>query len=136
MLALIRLLRLLRSSKFLKKISRAKAFEPNQNPPLALLQRNLEFDFVGMRQEATDLKAPLVGQLVCFRDFGKTTRVFEAPVQTATGKRFTVPTYVNEFWTAKQRAASSLQEISYRACFKPQLPRFLIIPFPRTRPYR
>src|SRR5439155_15229923 len=76
--------------------------------------------------EATDLKAPLVGQLVCFRDFGKTTRVFEAPVQTATGKRFTVPTYVNEFWTAKQRAASSLQEISYRACFKPQLPRFFI----------
>ena len=45
---------------------------------------NLEFDFVGTRQEATDLKAPLVGQLVCFRDFGKTTRVFEAPVQTAT----------------------------------------------------
>jgi hypothetical protein len=38
----------------------------------------------------------------------------------------TVPTLVNEFWTAKQRQASSLQEISYRACFKPQLPRFFI----------
>jgi hypothetical protein len=37
-----------------------------------------------------------------------------------------VPTYVNEFWTSKQRAASSLHEISYRACFKPQLPRFFI----------
>ena len=34
--------------------------------------------------------------------------------------------YVNEFWTSKQRQASSLQEISYRACFKPQLPRFFI----------
>ena len=34
--------------------------------------------------------------------------------------------YVNEFWTSKQRAASSLHEISYRACFKPQLPRFFI----------
>ena len=33
---------------------------------------------------------------------------------------------VNEFWTAKQRAANSLHEISYRACFKPQLPRFFI----------
>ena len=34
--------------------------------------------------------------------------------------------YTNEFWTAKQRQASKLQEISYRACFKPQLPRFFI----------
>lgn len=32
----------------------------------------------------------------------------------------------NEFWTAKQRQAHSLHEISYRACFKPQLPRFFI----------
>jgi hypothetical protein len=37
-----------------------------------------------------------------------------------------VPTFTNEFWTAKQRAAHSLHEISYRACFKPQLPRFFI----------
>ena len=34
--------------------------------------------------------------------------------------------FTNEFWTAKQRAAHSLHEISYRACFKPQLPRFFI----------
>ena len=34
--------------------------------------------------------------------------------------------FTNEFWTSKQRAASSLHEISYRACFKPQLPRFFI----------
>ena len=37
-----------------------------------------------------------------------------------------VPVFVNEFWTSKQRAAHSLHEISYRACFKPQLPRFFI----------
>lgn len=37
-----------------------------------------------------------------------------------------VPLYINEFWTARQRQASSLQEVSYRACFKPQLPRFFI----------
>lgn len=37
-----------------------------------------------------------------------------------------VPTFVNEFWTARQRAAHSLHEISYRACFKAQLPRFFI----------
>ncbi len=38
----------------------------------------------------------------------------------------TVTRYVNEFWTSKQRNAASIQEISYRACFKPQLPRFFI----------
>ena len=37
-----------------------------------------------------------------------------------------VPVYRNEFWTSKQRACQSLHEVSYRACFKPQVPRFLI----------
>jgi len=37
-----------------------------------------------------------------------------------------VETFVNEFWTSKQRDAHSLHEVSYRACFKPQLPRFFI----------
>jgi hypothetical protein len=31
-----------------------------------------------------------------------------------------------EFWTARQRQASNLHEISYRACYKPQLPRHFI----------
>jgi hypothetical protein len=42
------------------------------------------------------------------------------------GRKVQVPTFVNEFWTSRQRAAHSLHEISYRACFKPQLPRFFI----------
>ena len=37
-----------------------------------------------------------------------------------------IPRYVNEFWTSRQRQASPLHEVSYRACFKPQLPRFFI----------
>lgn len=37
-----------------------------------------------------------------------------------------IPRYINEFWTSRQRQASSIQEISYRACFKPQLARFFI----------
>jgi hypothetical protein len=40
------------------------------------------------------------------------------------GQRF--PVYVREFWTSRQRQASSLHEISYRACYKPQLPRLFI----------
>tara|TARA_B110000438_G_scaffold107194_1_gene105373 strand:+ start:2133 stop:3347 length:1215 start_codon:yes stop_codon:yes gene_type:complete len=34
--------------------------------------------------------------------------------------------FINEFWTAKQRQANNLHEISYRACYKPQLPKFFI----------
>ncbi len=34
--------------------------------------------------------------------------------------------YINEFWTSRQRQAASIHEISYRACFKPQLPQFFI----------
>jgi hypothetical protein len=40
-----------------------------------------------------------------------------------------VPVFENEFWTARQRQAHPLHEISYRACFKPQLPRFFIEAF-------
>ncbi len=34
--------------------------------------------------------------------------------------------YINEFWTSRQRQANRIHEISYRACFKPQLPAFFI----------
>ncbi len=37
-----------------------------------------------------------------------------------------VPRFTNEFWTSRQRQASSIHEVSYRACFKPQLPAFFI----------
>jgi hypothetical protein len=36
------------------------------------------------------------------------------------------PRFVNEFWTSRQRQACPLHEVAYRACFKPQLPRFFI----------
>jgi hypothetical protein len=37
-----------------------------------------------------------------------------------------VTRFTGEYWTSRQRQASSLHEVSYRACFKPQLPRFFI----------
>lgn len=64
-------------------------------------------------------KLSLQDELRAFRAFGTATRV------TVT-EPLRVETFVNEFWTAKQRAAHSLHEVSYRACFKPQLPRFFI----------
>ena len=44
---------------------------------------------------------------------------------------FTVhlPTRVDEFWTSKQRTGHSLHEVSYRACYKPQLPECFIKKF-------
>ncbi len=37
-----------------------------------------------------------------------------------------LPYLINEFWTAGQRLAHPIHEVSYRACFKPQLPEFFI----------
>jgi len=50
----------------------------------------------------------------------------QTTVETVTifGKK--IIKYTNEFWTSKQRQAHSIHEISYRACFKPQLPNFFI----------
>jgi DNA modification methylase len=56
-----------------------------------------------------------------FSDFGSKTAIIDKPWHGRS-----LPVYINEFWTAKQRAAHSLHEVSYRACFKPQLPRFFI----------
>lgn len=61
-----------------------------------------------------------------FKDFGQATRELSTRAESAQGSTVTVPTFVNEYWTARQRAANRLHEISYRACFKPQLPRFFI----------
>ena len=48
----------------------------------------------------------------------------KAKLLTLAGHEMAV--YTDEFWTSRQRQASSLHEISYRACFKPQLPRYFI----------
>lgn len=52
-----------------------------------------------------------------FDDFGQPT-----VAETVEG----IPYLINEFWTAGQRQAHSIHEVSYRACFKAQLPEFFI----------
>lgn len=37
-----------------------------------------------------------------------------------------VPRFTNEYWTSKQRQNNPIHEVSYRACFKAELPRFFI----------
>jgi hypothetical protein len=70
--------------------------------------------------------ATLADELTAFDEFGQVTRRLVTRATTFDGAPVEVPTFVNEFWTARQRQASSLHEVSYRACFKPQLPRFFI----------
>ena len=73
-----------------------------------------------------DNSLALKDDLCAFREFDTATRVTVTEVKTVEGEPRRVETFVNEFWTAKQRAGHSLHEVSYRACFKPQLPRFFI----------
>lgn len=58
-----------------------------------------------------------IGALLAFDAFGAPTQAIEEAGLTY---------YVNEYWTSAQRSAHSLHEVSYRACFKPQLPAFFI----------
>jgi hypothetical protein len=52
-----------------------------------------------------------------FSQFGQpSVQVWEGPIRYL----------INEFWTSGQRQAHSIHEVSYRACFKPQLPEFFI----------
>lgn len=61
--------------------------------------------------------ADFIDGLVKFKEFGKETEVFS---------RNGTPYFINEYWTAGQRQSHSIHEISYRACFKAQLPEFFI----------
>jgi DNA methylase len=71
-------------------------------------------------------RRPLAEELAAFREFGQPSLTTLTTFTLPHGQPDSVPTFINEFWTARQRQASSLHEVSYRACFKPQLPRFFI----------
>ena len=88
---------------------------------MALTQSSLFQDSLG--QQPLDSRAPLDTQLREFRWDGRATSVF-ATTARVDDRTISVDTFVNEFWASRQRAAHSLHEVSYRACFKPQLPRF------------
>jgi hypothetical protein len=81
--------------------------------------------------EPVPLKTPsFEDELAKFNAFGTETRLTQRAWHP--GSMEQMPVFENEFWTAKQRDCHSLHEISYRACFKPQLPNFFIQRF--TRP--
>ena len=82
--------------------------------------------FQGLERERTGPRS-FADELRAFRWKNQRTVVDTTVAPVAPdGTTVSVETFVNEFWTSRQRAAHSLHEISYRACFKPQLPRFFI----------
>lgn len=96
-----------------------------------------EFDFKGevtQIVESGGAKRPSVTmgctdleeQIRTFSEFDKQTLVERVDFVSSDDSIRSVPCYINEFWTARQRQAHSLHEVSYRACFKPQLPAFFI----------
>jgi hypothetical protein len=59
-----------------------------------------------------------------FLQFVRTFNLFGTPTISKTAEG--IPYLINEFWTARQRQAHSIHEVSYRACFKPQIPEFFV----------
>ena len=59
----------------------------------------------------------LLDELASYSAFGEITQTERIEGETY---------FINEFWTSRQRQAHRIHEVSYRACFKPQLPAFFI----------
>lgn len=76
-----------------------------------LTQENLNL------MESSQSDRDLTEELRRFQEFSAATQV-----ESLEG----IDYYINEYWTSRQRQANRLHEVSYRACFKPQLPRFFI----------
>jgi hypothetical protein len=54
------------------------------------------------------------------------TRKVKTIVESVECSGTKVSRYLNEYWTSKQRQNNPIHEISYRACYKAELPRFFI----------
>jgi hypothetical protein len=88
---------------------------------------NLELPFETSKAATRRKPAPnFPSELAAFAEYGRPTEQSAIHATSFSGEPLQVPAFINEFWTARQRAAHSLHEVSYRACFKPQLPAFFI----------
>lgn len=77
---------------------------------ITIMNQQLPLDF-------NEASGDLIEELEGYSTFGEATQV-----ENIDG----IPYFINEFWTARQRQAHRIHEVSYRACFKPQLPAFFI----------
>lgn len=79
--------------------------------------RQPKFDFDIPGDENLGTKHAFIEHLKQFDRIGRKTEII-----TSEGLSY----YINDYWTAAQRKSNSLHEISYRACFKAELPAFFI----------
>lgn len=85
-------------------------------PMNASALQNLD-DLFAEKQLSDIDKRSIIDQIAAFDAFG---------IRTQKQVVDNIPYYINEFWTSGQRKGHSIHEVSYRACFKPQLPEFFI----------
>jgi len=88
--------------------------DTSRGVPQELLKLELE---KSSSPETTSAPSCFLDSVRSFRGEGKQTLELEQG-----GISF----FTGEFWTARQRQGHRLHEVSYRACFKPQLPEFFI----------
>jgi SAM-dependent methyltransferase len=70
-----------------------------------------------LRAPATNQADQFLDNIAAFDQFGQ---------QTRKETRDDIPYFFNEYWTSAQRQSHALHEVSYRACFKAELPAFFI----------
>ena len=70
-----------------------------------------------LRSISIDQANQFLDEIAAFDQFDQETRK---------ESRDGIPYFLNEFWTSAQRQSHALHEISYRACFKAELPAFFI----------
>ncbi len=105
----------------------AKNLVPFHTIPSGYYLRRMSADFSRIPKPLSLIETnKFADGLLTYKQFGASTRTLITESKTFSGEPVGIQTFINEFWTSKQRAANRLHEISYRACFKPQLPRFFI----------
>ena len=89
------------------------------------MYRRLNLIREGVESMLSQGSSDFIQSILEFTEFKKSTLLepFEWKVDAKLG---TTMKATNEYWTSAQRQANALHEISYRACFKPQLPAFFI----------
>ena len=104
---------------------------PDQVIPRCLKDRDKDISpALELSAPALELSAPAIATVSESASVGKFLdclgRFSAFGGRTVTESLDGIPYFVNAFWTSLQRKAHSLHEISYRACFKAQLPEFFI----------
>ena len=102
------------SAHFVTRMS-AKSSMPYSTPKTLPPVRRARFRRYGFASNGA-LPPSRTSSRISASSVGQPIEVLEGPIRYL----------INEFWTSGQRQAHSIHEVSYRACFKPQLPEFFI----------